>query len=520
MRASWGVFSLFLAVLPNFAFGQTRVHSNRVRVSAATPFTAGCNGQQNGVVYSNGEVEPWIAVDPTNASHLVGVWQQDRWSTGGANGLLTGVSWDSGRTWTRTFAHFSRCSGGSPSNNGNFDRSSDPWVTFTPDGKVFQISYSFNQGNVNQAILVSRSLDGGMTWEEPVAVLHDTASGITDDKESITADPTDANYVYAVWDRLTGSSTGNPSDFHGPVWFSRTTDGGATWEAARAIYDPGPDTQTIGNQILVLPDGTLIDVFTLIRNAIATTANPSSIFVAVIRSTDHGETWTPAIIVSTSQAVGVSDVKTGAGIRSGGVLVSAAVDQVSGALYTVWQDARFSNGQRNGIAFSRSTDGGFNWSEPIQVNQAPNVQAFVPAVAVGQNGNVAVAYYDFRNDTEDRNVLLTSYWREVSPDGGLTWHEGLIGGPFDMTKAPIATGAGFFVGDYEGLVPYGNGFLSFFVTAESAAGDPTNVYAAASEAQPPPHLTQRVEVNRVRLRLEEETVPGAKTTVPRHSKQR
>jgi len=31
-------------------------------------------------------------------------------------------------------------------------------------------------------------------------------------------------------------------------------DGGDSWETARQIYDPGPDTQTISNQIVVLRD--------------------------------------------------------------------------------------------------------------------------------------------------------------------------------------------------------------------------------------------------------------------------
>jgi hypothetical protein len=39
---------------------------------------------------------------------------------------------------------------------------------------------------------------------------------------------------------------------HGPSYFTRTTDGGLTREAARPIYDPGLDRQTI-NQIVVLP---------------------------------------------------------------------------------------------------------------------------------------------------------------------------------------------------------------------------------------------------------------------------
>ena len=35
------------------------------------------------------------------ASHLIGVWQQDRWSDGGARGLRTGYSFDGGLTWSR-----------------------------------------------------------------------------------------------------------------------------------------------------------------------------------------------------------------------------------------------------------------------------------------------------------------------------------------------------------------------------------------------------------------------------------
>ena len=39
-----------------------------------------------------------------------------------------------------------------------------------------------------------------------------------------------------------------------------------TWEPARSIYDPGQNDQTIGNQIVVLPDGTLVDLFAEFHN--------------------------------------------------------------------------------------------------------------------------------------------------------------------------------------------------------------------------------------------------------------
>ena len=78
------------------------------------------------------------------------------------------------------------------------------------------------------AMLASRSTDGGLSWSNPATLILD-ADGIAffNDKNAITADPTDSNYVYAVWDRL--ASNGN-----GPAYFARSINGGLSWETALA----------------------------------------------------------------------------------------------------------------------------------------------------------------------------------------------------------------------------------------------------------------------------------------------
>ena len=136
----------------------------------------------------------------------------------------------------RTMAPFTRCGGGNAANGGDYERATDPWVTFAPNGNAFQMALatqgaSFAAGSVS-AMLVSRSTDSGQTLEQPVNV-DPRRRTFFNDKNTITADPTDANYVYAVWDRLAASGGG-------PSFFARTTDGGNTWEAARSIFDPGP----------------------------------------------------------------------------------------------------------------------------------------------------------------------------------------------------------------------------------------------------------------------------------------
>ena len=63
------------------------------RISRASPFNATCGGPANGgTVFVNAEVEPWVSANPRDGDNLVAVWQQDRWSNGGAQGNLTGVS--------------------------------------------------------------------------------------------------------------------------------------------------------------------------------------------------------------------------------------------------------------------------------------------------------------------------------------------------------------------------------------------------------------------------------------------
>jgi hypothetical protein len=175
-----------------------------VRASGASPFTPECNGApQTGTVYRNAEVEPWVDSNPGDPRNLVAVWQQDRWSNGGAQGILTAYSTNAGRSWRRpTPPPFSRCAGGNAANGGDYERASDPWVSIGPDGTAHQIALAINDSDPTSAIVVSSSRDGGRTWGRISTLQRDTTAELFNDKESITADPHDSRYVYAVWDRL------------------------------------------------------------------------------------------------------------------------------------------------------------------------------------------------------------------------------------------------------------------------------------------------------------------------------
>jgi hypothetical protein len=442
-------------------------------VSPASPWPAACNGTQSGTNYHNGVVEPFVASDPRNPSHLIGVWQQDRWTNGGSSGLMTGVTLDQGRTWSTTYARFSVCTGGI------YTRASDPWVAISPNGAAHQIALGLKDNNNTVAVLVSRSTDGGFTWADPNTLVLDAApSPITSDKESITADPADSHYVYAVWDKLSNNT--------GTLWFSRTTDGGDTWESSHMIYDPGVNNFATAPQVAVLPDGQVLAMIVLsIRNTTQ---------LAVLRSGDHGLTWSSPKVVATDNTVGTVDARTQKDLRTGAGIPAIAVDHASGAVYIVWSDARFSGMQRDGVALTKSTDGGVTWSAPVQVNRAPNVQAFTPAVAVGDGGTVAVTYFDFRKSVSTPGPLWTNYWRVTSTDGANTWREVSLAGPFDMLSAPQAQAP--FLGDYQGLAAAGGIFVSFFAAANTGNTiNPSDIFATSLDRRIDMTSTLRTEIN-------------------------
>ena len=429
--------------------------------SGTSPLDPACGKNSS---YPGSAVEPFVAIDARDPKHLIGVWQQDRFGDGGASGLAAGVTFDGGVTWTQTAARFSRCSGGT------YERASDPWVSIAPDGTAHQVALAFNRSTAGQAILASRSLDGGRTWLTPVALQQRTDPDFGLDKESITADPRDARFVYAVWDELTGQTNPNSPSNLGPTWFARSTDGGASWEPARSIYDPGADAQTIGNQIVVTTDGTLINVLSLITQNSSPTPKTT---IAVLRSTDRGLTWSSSpVIVAEAEFVGVFDTKSQNAVRSGDVIPAIAAGD---ALYVLWEDARFSGGARDGIAFSRSADAGLTWSLPAQVNLAHAAQAFTPAASLSPGGKLGVTYYDLRNDDpKDGDHLMTTAWLATSTDGGKTFVEQPLAPPFDLRPAPFAQG--YFLGDYEGLVHAGESFLPFFSMTNPNDGGRAEVF--------------------------------------------
>ncbi len=460
MQPRWSLYLLAFALLPGLlarpaVSQEVRPPVELSRPSAVGSCDTGFHTFGNWPVWLVDEAaEPIVAVNPIHPNNIVTAWIQ-----GPFQDIIAAVSFDGGQSWQQVPIPLTTCSGGPFSGTG------DPWLSFAPNGALYVVAGA-GHTLADSGIVVIKSGDGGLHWSAPLVV---PGSFTKDSHASLTADPKDARFVYAVWNNL------------GTAVFSRTTDGGLTWKPARTIVRNNvPQSYVQFSQILVLPNGTLVDIYDFRKQQPDKTR---VINLQVLRSTNHARTWSaPRNVVTMTplhRADGspVVDPKTGQFV-SDVTNASFAVDRRNGNLYAVWGDGRFSNFQYNDTAFAMSADGGLTWSAPIRVNRTPldippaNRQAFFPSIAVAADGTIGVSYYDFRfNDPNpglptDRWLVLCHPSSAKPATNAANW-----GSEVRLTDSSFNIEAvvakvfkdRFFLGDYFGLATAGNDFVSVFI---------------------------------------------------------
>jgi hypothetical protein len=365
------------------------------------------------------EVEPHILSFGTTE---VAAFQVGRIAPGGATAIGWATSTDGGTSWSHGFLPGLTTGNGS----GPYDAASDPAVAYDAKHGVWIIS-SLPISNTTEtpAVVVSRSTDGGFTWDNPVGV---TANVISSDKNWIVCDSysTSPYYgnCYVEWD--------NP-DSGDEIFMSTSSDGGQTWGPAKATANR---SLGIGGQPLVQPSGTVVV-------PIETSG------ISAYSSTNGGSTWTAPVTVANIQ-VHTDD----GGIRSG-PLPTAAIDG-AGTVYIVWEDCRFrAKCSTNDLVYSTSSDG-IHWSAVTRIPIDPvtsTIDHFIPGVGIdpttsGATAHVAVHYY-FYPKTSCTQATCQLYVGYISSgNAGTTWSAPVkLAGPMKLTWLPNSQN-GLMVGDY------------------------------------------------------------------------
>jgi hypothetical protein len=432
-------------------------------VSSTTPFgQCGMTGQGRGTLTVDSEVEPSLAAAP---GLLVGAYQQDRWSTGQARGIVAVSSTDGGVHWQHHPLPLSKCVHGGP----DFPRIGDPWVSLGDRGHVYVIA-------TGEGVAVTTSRDGGAHWFGPTVIERSTKRYF-DDKPSITADPQRRGVAFAVWSRLLQARDAPP--VLADAVYAVTRDYGRTWSRPRVLVQHTDVGGAVGSQIVIDPrTETIYHFATWEQDGLPGLGVPARILMQ--RSRDGGRTWSAPRLVLTVLTAGYRPLGLWPTtfVRTAVELADYAVDPTSGTLYATWQDSRFSHGQMDEVALARSTDGGRTWSAPTRVNKVRR-PSLIPAIEVSTSGAVGVTYY---SATVTRHVIVRFDFA-VSTNRGASFATRIIAGPSDLRRAPQVLAAngrkGAFVGDYMGLAASGkSSFAMLFSLPNAANRDPSDVFFA------------------------------------------
>ena len=365
------------------------------------------------------EVEPHVLA---NGATEVAAFQTGRIAPGGATAIGWATSTDGGSTWTHGFLPgLTTGNGGGP-----YDAASDPAVAYDAKHAVWMIAtLPISNTTTTTAVTVSRSTDGGFTWDNPVSVTPKVDSS---DKNWIVCDSTSTSpfygNCYVEWD--------NPDTGDG-ILMSTSTGGGLTWGPATATAN---HADGIGGQPLVQPNGTVVV-------PIETSG------ISAFTSTNGGASWSAPVTVSNIQA----HLDAG-GIRSG-PLPSAAIDG-AGTVWVVWEDCRFRTScSTNDLVYSTSADG-IHWSAvtriPIDATTS-TVDHFIPGIGIdpttsGSTAHVAVHYYFYPVSKCTTKTCRLAVGYISSHNGGTTWNAPVrLTGAMQLGWLPNSQN-GLMVGDY------------------------------------------------------------------------
>ena len=354
----------------------------------------------------------------------------------------------------------------------------DPVVAAGPNGRFYHSDLAPNSFG-DLIIGVSHSDDGGATWSppsNPTASINLSENSFDKDwmaVDNISGSPYFGN-VYASWTMITFNRSG--PDTPG-IQLARSTDGGSTWSSAVALTQVSQDDALAGHEV---------------QDSFITIGPQGEVYVAwfdtrvsgvrISKSVDGGVTFSNPVTALVRPSLGTQDSVTSTGNFEVSFFHSVAVDTSSGPNRgTVYLAAQVLGASGNlDVSATTSRDGGVTWSDPVRVtSDTTATDRFQPDVAVADNGNVGIIFYDRRNDP-DNNSLMDLYVA-ISTDAGRSFP---INSRVTTTNWPVLpTPLGYrpgYHGDYNKVTAVGNDFYAAW--GDDRSGLNPDVYVATIPA--------------------------------------
>ena len=403
-----------------------------------------------------------IAVNPTNPLNFI-VGGND-WNYN--DGCSVNASFDGGRSWTATLPNgflpgvSKYTNDPAVAGTGRYDYGGDPAIAFGPNGVAYYACFGYQASPpYNVALLLSRSTDGGRTWQaggtaDPLTQaavwqgngISKGSRGQFPDHEQmhVAADGT----IYVTWAQFNGNGS------HSPVYVATSTDGGRSFSLAQKVTS-GSVRSDQDQRITTDPrTGTAYLTF---DNSIQG-GKGTAMYVAT--STDRGVSWSAPSRLGTFQnpvclfppnCFNIS----GAPFRGPGSYPVPAFDPTRGRLHVAYTDIVGGLGQV--FLTSASASDLTRWTAPAVVAATSSGDRLNVEMSIERtSGRIDIQTYD-RSYTSNRLVDVTY---ASSPDGGATWtSQRVTKSGFDPAAYGVPSGSGVrpFIGDYTGIVSLASG---------------------------------------------------------------
>lgn len=361
----------------------------------------GC-GQDSEVsdgVYFDGE--PFLTINPGNPQHLVVAWM-------GLEGLdlvqiNVRVSFDGGTTWgpAAVLEHIA-----------TFYTMADPSMAWDAEGNLYLCYIDYHNAAISGKILMRKSVDGGLSWGEPIEVLD------------YNADPGEVP-VDRPW--MSIDRSGGP--LSGTIY---VTSKPAPWEPFpnRNYLTVSSDGSSFGPWRYIDTIGWQIGAFIQAPMA-APVVGSDGVFHCVYPAWEWTENLLPRFVNAASANGGASlsyaevaessgdDLNSDTLAKTGYQLISDPLDADHLALLTIMRPLG-----DNDVYMYESFDGGNNWGDRQRINDDPGGTGVMQDLVwadFDSDGDLAVSWRDRRNAADTGYAVHTEIWAAVRQQGAVSF---------------------------------------------------------------------------------------------------